>query len=177
MPRSSSSRPAGGADDDMDPMQGASHGPAASRGPVLGQGRVIQGGLPVAPERSRVPRIVVQVTCAPADPPVSALLEAEGFELISCADDHALLEEVMHRKPDAVIYALCADCSQDMGLLRLVRRAAPQVPLVLLAAEDSLDTRKITQTLRPIYYAVCPIDGAELCEVVRSAVRKRGRVV
>lgn len=138
---------------------------------------MIPGGLPIAPERSRVPRIVVQVTCAPADPPIHALLEAEGFEFISCPDAHALLEEVMHRKPDAVIYALCADCSQDMGVLQLVRRAAPEVPLVLLAAEDSLDTRKITQTLRPIYYAVCPIDGAELRDVVRSAVRKRGRVV
>ena len=161
----------------MDPIQGPPREPAVSRGRTPGAGRVIPGGLPVAPERSRVPRIVVQATCAPADPPVHALLEAEGFELISCADAHALLEEVMHRKPDAVIYALCADCSQDMGVLRLMRRAAPEVPLVLLAAEDSLDTRKITQTLRPIYYAVCPIDGAELRDVVRSAVRKRGRVV
>ena len=105
------------------------------------------------------------------------MLEAEGFELVSCVDGHALLEEVMHRQPDAVIYALSADCREDLGLLRLVRRAAPEVPLVLLAADESLDTRKVTQTLRPIYYAVCPIDGAELRDVVRSAVRKRGRMV
>jgi len=120
---------------------------------------------------------VVQVSCAPADPSVESLLEAEGFELVSCADAHALLEEVMHRPPDAVVYALCADCREDMGVLRLMRRAAPDVPLVLLAGDESLDTRKITQTLRPIYYAVCPVDGAELRDVVRSAVRRRGRVL
>jgi len=120
---------------------------------------------------------VVQVTSASADPPVESLLEAEGFDLVSCADGHALLEEVMHRQPDAIIYALRADCREDLGLLRLMRRAVPDVPLVLLATEDSLDTRKVTQTLRPIYYAVCPIDGAELRDVVRTAVRKRGRAV
>jgi len=115
------------------------------------------------------------VTAAPLDPPVGSLLEAEGFDLVSCPDANALLEEVMHRQPDAVVYALSADCREDLGVLRLMRRAAPDVPLVLLAAEDSLDTRKITQTLRPIYYAVCPVDSAELRDVVHTAVSRRGR--
>ncbi len=124
-----------------------------------------------------MPRVVVQVTAAPADPPVHSVLAAEGFDLVSCADARALLEEVMHRPPDAVIYALRPDCREDLGVLRLMRRAVPEVPLVLLAAEDSLHTRKVTQTLRPIYYAVCPVDGAELCEVVRTAVSRRGRAM
>ena len=124
-----------------------------------------------------MPRIVVQAACAPSDAPLIPLLEAEGFELVPCDDSRALLEEVMHRQPDAIVYALCADCREDLGVLRLMRRAAPDVPLVLLAADESLDTRKATQALRPIYYAVCPIDGAELCDVVRTAVRRRSRVV
>jgi DNA-binding response OmpR family regulator len=133
-------------------------------------------GRPGTPGRSALPRVVMHVTAAPADSPVLSLLEAQGFDLVGCPDAHALLEEVMHRVPDAVIYALHADCREDLGVLRLLRRAVPDVPLVLLAAEDSLDTRKITQTLRPIYYAVCPIDGAELCDVVRTAVSRRGRL-
>ncbi len=119
----------------------------------------------------------MQVAAAPADPPVHSVLASEGFDLVSCPDARALLEEVMHRPPDAVIYALRPDCREDLGVLKLMRRAAPDVPLVLLAAEDSLDTRKITQTLRPIYYAVCPVDGAELREVVRTAVSRRGRIL
>jgi DNA-binding response OmpR family regulator len=119
----------------------------------------------------------MHVTAAPADSPVLAMLEEEGFDLIACPDAHALLEEVMQRLPDAVIYALKPDCREDLGVLRLMRRAAPEVPLVLLAAEDSLDTRKITQNLRPIYYAVCPVDEAELRDVMRTAVSRRGRVM
>lgn len=160
----------------MDAMRRPSREAPVSRDRLPAGGSVVPGGLPAA-ERSRVPRVVVQVGSAPTDPPVHTLLEAEGFDLVSCADAHALLEEIMHRKPDAVIYALRPDCREDLGVLRLMRRAAPEVPLVLLAAEDSLDTRKVTQTLRPIYYAVCPIDGAELRDVVRTAVRRRGRAV
>ena len=124
-----------------------------------------------------MPRVVVQVAAAPSDPSVHSLLEAEGFDLVSCPDARALIEEVMHRPPNAVIYALRPDCREDLGVLRLMRRAAPDVPLVLLAAEDSLDTRRITQALRPIYYAVCPVDAAELREVVRTAVARRGRAM
>lgn len=122
-------------------------------------------------------RVVLQVAAAPAEPSVRAVLEAEGFQPVSCADGRALLEEVMHRAPDAVIYALRPDCREDLGVLRLMRRAAPDVPLVLLAAEDSLDTRRITQSLRPIYYVVCPVDEAELRDVMRTALARRGRVM
>ena len=122
-----------------------------------------------------MPRVLVQVRSTEA--PVVSLVGCDGLDLVTCADGQALLEEVIHRRPDAVIYGLHPDCREDMGVLRLMRRAAPDVPLVLLAAEDSLDTRTVTQTLRPIYYAVCPVDCAELCEVVRAAVRRRSRVV
>jgi len=122
-----------------------------------------------------VPRIVVQVSAASADPSISSVFEKEELELISCADSRAFLEEVMHRQPDAVIYALRPDCREDLGVLRLLRRAAPDVPLVLLAAEDCLDMRRLTQTLRPIYFAVGPVDSAELRDVVRTAVTRRAR--
>jgi DNA-binding response OmpR family regulator len=120
-------------------------------------------------------RVVVQVSAAPADPAIESMLTSEGFDLISCPDARSLLEEVMCCPPDAVIYALRPECGEDLGVLRLMRRAAPDVPLVLLAAEESLETRKVTQGLRPIYYAVCPVDGAELRDVMRTAVSRRGR--
>ena len=128
--------------------------------------------VPAPEERSFVPRVVMQVSCC--EPPLPAALEGDRYDLVSCRDGQALLEEVMHRTPDAVIYALHPDCREDLGILRLMRRAAPDVPLVLLAAEDSLDTRRVTQALRPIYYAVCPADGAELRDVVHTALSRRG---
>ena len=136
-------------------------------------GGAIPAGLPGPEKGKHVPRVVVQASCC--EPPLHAVLEEDGFDLVSCHDGQALLEEVMHRQPDAVIYALRPDCREDLGVLRLMRRAAPNVPLVLLAAEDSLETRKVTQALRPIYYAVCPVDGVELLDVVHTALARRGR--
>jgi DNA-binding response OmpR family regulator len=120
-------------------------------------------------------RIVVHESAVSADPSLRSVLEAEGFSLTACHDANALLEEVVRSVPDAILYALPVDCRQDLGVLRLIRRAAPGVPLVLLASDDSLDTRRVTQSLRPIYYALCPADQAELRQVLRNAVAGRGR--
>lgn len=123
-----------------------------------------------------MPRVLMVVAAAPMDPSVPELLaEDEGLELVSCPDARGLLEQVMLRAPDVVIYALRPDCREDLGVLRLMRHVAPDVPLVILAGEDSLETRRVTQNLRPIYYAVSPVDGAELREVVRAAVRRKTR--
>ena len=158
----------------MDEMRRPSSGRfvIGGRCPFIRNGR---DALPSAAERSRVPRIVVQAVGE--EPPVLTMLASEGFDLVACADGQALLEEVMHRQPDAIVYALGANCREDLGVLRLMRRAAPDVPLVLLACDGSLETRRSLQSLRPIFFAVSPVDDAELREVVRSAVRRRGRVV
>jgi DNA-binding NarL/FixJ family response regulator len=103
------------------------------------------------------------------------MLAGQGLELVPCADGQALLEEVIQRRPDALVYALCANCDQDLRVLQLVRRAAPDLPLVLLAADESISTRRQVLNLRPIYYAVWPADAGELQEAVVAALLKSSR--
>jgi DNA-binding response OmpR family regulator len=74
-----------------------------------------------------------------------------------------------------VVYGLRPSGQEDIGVLQLLRRAAPDLPLVLVAAEESLVTQKLVQDLRPIYYAVRPLDEAELIEAVRAALARRHR--
>ena len=157
--------------------EGALKKPSHGRGDGPDADHETAGAIPGPPAATggRRPRVLVHVAAAPCEPPLPALLEADGLDPVTCRDGHAVLEQVMNRPAAAVIYALRPDCRDDLGILRLLRRAAPDVPLVLLAAEDSLDTRKVTQTLRPIYYAVCPVDGAELRDVVRATLSRRGR--
>ncbi len=118
-------------------------------------------------------RIVVLECCTEnANAPA---LRAEGFHVIHCSGGEALLEEVVQNRPDAVIYALQRDFLPDLGVLQLLRRAAPDVPLVLLASEGSLDAQKMVRAFRPIYYAISPIEPAELLEAVRAAVARPAR--
>jgi two-component system nitrogen regulation response regulator GlnG len=101
-----------------------------------------------------------------------AALEECGFQVVTCRTSRNLLEEVVQHAPRVVVFELRPDSTEDLGVLQLVRRVAPDVPLILLAAEGSLDTQRLVQSLRPIYYAVCPIEPAELCEAVTAALSR-----
>ena len=123
-------------------------------------------------DRGMASRVVVYECCLSQEHPAISLLKDEGFDLVSCTDGQMLVEEVVQRQPAVVIYGLRPESAEDLGVLQLLRRAAPDVPLVLLAAEASLETQRLVQSLRPIYYSVCPVEPAELRDAVRAAVER-----
>jgi DNA-binding response OmpR family regulator len=98
-----------------------------------------------------------------------------GIEAVRCRDPKTLLEEVLRRLPDVVICDHAIGDHEDLHLLELLRRAAPAVPLILIASEGSLVTQRLVQGLRPMYYMVSPVDAAELREAVESALERRSR--
>ena len=120
-------------------------------------------------------RVVVYECCLTSEHPALSLLKDEGFDLVSLTDGEALLEEVVKNRPDVLIYGLSPNCGQDLGVLQLLRRAAPDLPLVLLAAQGSLSTQRLVQSLRPIYYAVSPVEAAELRDAVRAELARASR--
>ncbi len=128
-----------------------------------------------APDLRRMPRVLVCEHTRASEAPISAALRAVGCEAQPCGDAKILLEELVRQPADAVIYDLRTDDPADLGTLELLRRAAPAVPLVLVASEGSLVTQQRVQGLRPIFYMVRPIDGAELREVLEAALARRGR--
>ena len=98
-----------------------------------------------------------------------------GYELENCHDGETLLEAVVARPPDVVVYALRAANESDLAVLQLLRRILPDAPLIMLVRGGSLATRREVQALRPMYYAVAPVEGAELREAVLSALEHRRR--
>ena len=118
--------------------------------------------------------VIYEAHCAEGQPS-QAILANQGFDLIECADARSVLEQVVQGHVDALVFALCDDKGQDLGLLRLVRRAAPELPLVLLAGDDSLAVRRELQYFNPIFYAVWPPEPIELREAVCAAVLKGAR--
>ncbi len=118
--------------------------------------------------------VIYEARCA-EDRPLVDSLAGQGFELVACQDARSVLEQVVQGHVDALVFALCDDKGQDLGLLRLVRRAAADLPLVLLAKDDSLAVRRELQYFNPIYYAVWPADPVELREAVSAAILKASR--
>jgi len=150
-------------------LRGAAGVKALHADPDFATGHAEQG---VPPRRSRV---ILYEACEANEATIHSVLDPERYEVVSCPGGQALLEEVVQRKPDVVVYGLRPDCEQDLGVLHLLRRMAPEVPLVLVASEASLGTQKQVQELRPIYYAVRPVDASELREALEAAVVRRGR--
>jgi DNA-binding NarL/FixJ family response regulator len=86
-----------------------------------------------------------------------------------CSKHETLLEELVKDPPQVVVYCLRADWREDIRVLRLVRRIAPQMPLVILGPVSSLEIREEVQGLRPIYFGVTPVEQAELEGAVQAA--------
>lgn len=122
-----------------------------------------------------MPRVIVYAPPGVewAGTPIAA--HGTAIEIERCQDGQILLERVMQGRPDALIFGLDATAEDDLGLLHLVRRIARDLPLVLVANEGSLITQKLAQELRPIYYAVCPVDASEMCDALQAALDHRGR--
>ena len=120
------------------------------------------------------PHVVVCENCLEPEHPALVRLADDGYDVFHCNDGEQLLEEVVQHRPVAVIYQVRPDSLQDLGVLKLLRRVAPRVPLVLLASEGSLDTQRLFLSLRPIYYAVLPVEPTELTDAIRSSVLKTG---
>ena len=145
-----------------------------------------KGAVPSAPPGARLspgrptrrdpkpPRILV-CEPGPAGGPLFSALCALGIEAIVCRDPRSLVELALQRQPDAVIHELKIGDPDELRVLELLRRAAPEAALILVATEESLDTQKLVQKLRPMYYMVGPVEGPELREVVDAALARRAR--
>jgi DNA-binding NtrC family response regulator len=117
-------------------------------------------------------RVLFYDPCACLEPSTRAMLEREGLSLVDCGTSQVLLEAIVQRGPAVVLLGFRSHSETDLGVLQLVRRVSPDVPLVLLADEGSLEAQRFAQRVRPIYYAVSPVDPSELREALRAALAR-----
>lgn len=96
-------------------------------------------------------------------------LVAGGHDVVVCSGRKALFDAMALRRPDVMLYVL-ADLPLDLGVLGLVRRMAPALPIILLGGPTELEARRSVQELRPVYFGMFPLDPAELSEAVRGAL-------
>ena len=120
------------------------------------------------------PRVVLCSCGRAIETSLRAALESPDLELAHCRPNDSILEEVIRRRPAVLIYELKAARQSDLAVLQLLRRAAPEVRLVLIA-NGSLKTERTLRELRPVYYAVQPVGEEEMVQAVRAALGERVR--
>ena len=82
------------------------------------------------------PRVAVLI----GDPSSEVLsaLRNDAWTLVPCEDGQALLETVVERLPSAIVVEFTPTAG-SLAILNLIRRAAPRVPLILVAGGGNLD--------------------------------------
>ena len=117
-------------------------------------------------------KVILECGCGRPEALRAALPEA-GFEVVSCDTPESLLETSLQRAPDLILYQLGFGPRVDAGVLRLLRRAYPDAPLVVVSQESSLETQRWVQEFRPVSFLVQPIEGTELRDVVGVVIAKQ----
>jgi two-component system nitrogen regulation response regulator GlnG len=101
---------------------------------------------------------------------ITAALEAEGFSVVHCdsiAERDRLLAE---QRFDALVTDVILTDGDGIATIGRVRAADPQLPIIILSAQNTLDTAVRATDTGAFEYFPKPFDIDELARTVRQAV-------
>ncbi|HQV02705.1 MULTISPECIES: sigma-54 dependent transcriptional regulator [unclassified Novosphingobium] len=101
---------------------------------------------------------------------ITAALEAEGFE-VTCCDSIAERDRLLARQSfNALVTDVMLTDGDGIETIGAVRAAAPQMPIIILSAQNTLDTAVRASDTGAFEYFPKPFDIDELARTVRQAV-------
>jgi DNA-binding NtrC family response regulator len=99
-------------------------------------------------------------------------LLADDLNFVCCDDCEEMLSEVVLHPPDVVVYEVRPESVSDLAVLRLLRRVAPRLPLVLVG-EGQAPAWEFPAELAPLYRSPLPVQESGLREAVHRALTAR----
>jgi DNA-binding NtrC family response regulator len=99
------------------------------------------------------------------------LLEND-VSFVSCDDSEEMLAEVTLQPPDVVVYEVRPESDSDLAVLRLLRKVAPRIPLVVIG-EGSSPVGDVQADLEPLYHSPALAEKSGLREALHSALASR----
>ena len=101
---------------------------------------------------------------------ITAALEAEGFS-VDCCDSIKERDRLLARQSyDALVTDVMLTDGDGIETIGAVRDAAPQMPIIILSAQNTLDTAVRASDTGAFEYFPKPFDLDELARTVRQAV-------
>ncbi|MBM4337245.1 MAG: sigma-54-dependent Fis family transcriptional regulator [Deltaproteobacteria bacterium] len=102
-----------------------------------------------------------------------ALLERDGFGTIEAGDGDAALERLAREPVDAILTDLRMPKRNGLELLEAVRRAHPEIPVVVLTAHGTVGSAVEALKQGAFDYLTKPFDPDEIRQVMEKAVSTR----
>jgi two-component system, NtrC family, response regulator GlrR len=103
-----------------------------------------------------------------------SLLVAWGYEVETAEDGRAALDKVGVIHPSMVITDVRMPEMNGLELLEAVRRDEPDIPVIVLTAHGSSDTRRRAVEHGAFAYLPKPVDVARLKTLLASALGQEG---
>lgn len=105
---------------------------------------------------------------------VESALQLQGYTTLAAANGRAALVAVDEFRPDLVVLDVMLPDVDGFTVLRRMRDAGSQVPVIFLTARDTTSDRVHGLTVGGDDYMVKPFAVAELVARVRLSLRRRG---
>jgi two-component system OmpR family response regulator len=105
---------------------------------------------------------------------VSMALRYEGWNIATAGDGAAALESARLQRPDVVVLDVMLPDMSGLDVLRKLREASPQLPVLLLTAKDALEDRIAGLTAGGDDYVTKPFSLEEVVLRLRALLRRTG---
>ena len=97
-------------------------------------------------------------------------LGEEGYEVITASEGKEALELIATAQPSVVVLDICMDDCNGLELLKEIRKAYPELPIIMNTAYDSY--REDVESVPATHYVVKSYDLSELKAKLAKLVKK-----
>lgn len=101
------------------------------------------------------------------------LLRSEGFQVASARTGRDALKRLGHVAPDIVVTDIRMPGVSGLDILSAVREADPEVPVILMTAQASLESAMQAVNRGAFYYLQKPFENRDLVALCRRAAEAR----
>ncbi|MCZ8323752.1 MAG: sigma-54 dependent transcriptional regulator [Sphingomonadaceae bacterium] len=105
---------------------------------------------------------------------ITAALEAEGFDVVHCVSIAERDRQLGERRFSALVTDVILTDGDGIATIDRVRAADPELPIIILSAQNTLDTAVRATDTGAFEYFPKPFDIDELARTVRQAVGNAG---
>jgi len=98
-------------------------------------------------------------------------LESEGYAVINASDGHEALKKISLEKPDLVLLDIFIPEMDGIDILKILREENPQLPVIIITAFPSEETRRIAEEYKVFAYFKKPFQFEELRETIEESLK------
>lgn len=104
---------------------------------------------------------------------LKGFLLKEGYEITLAVSGAEAIREFKSSEYHAVILDVHMEDINGKQLLAIMKNIHPQVPLIVVTGDNSLELEREIRTYGVFYYLIKPFSAEEVTEVIRSAVSRK----